>query len=81
MENLVRYFVSVDRAYRSEIALFREERVTAEYCAVIEAPEGTQQFFAVEWAASVSIWADMNEAFGVMVREKAQRMHSIDVMG
>jgi hypothetical protein len=80
LENTVKYFVSIDKAYRSEIALYREERVTAEYCAIIEAPEGTKVFYAVEVKpGAISIWTDMQDAFEAMRQTKARRLHTIAV--
>ncbi len=40
MQKTVRYFISGNRASRSEVALFRHETVTAGRCAVIKAPAG-----------------------------------------
>jgi hypothetical protein len=82
LENNVSYFVSVNRAYKSEIALYRQERVTAEYCAVIKAPEGTKEFYAVEVRPdTISIYTDMTQAFAAMVSQKATRLVTITVTG
>ena len=50
-------------------------------CAIIQAPEGTTQFYAVEARpGAVSIWTDMSEAFAAMVQENAQRLRMINVV-
>lgn len=44
---MANFFVYIDKAYRSEIALYRSERVTREECEVVEMPVGTTNIYRV----------------------------------
>ena len=41
------YFVYGPIFYTSELALFRAERVTAEYASIVEAPKGTHELYRI----------------------------------
>lgn len=74
------YFISGNRAYRSELELFRQERVTAARCAIVKAPGGAAELFLVEGArGSLTASADLAKAFGLMVRQNGRRMISVHV--
>ncbi len=80
MQHTVRYFVSENRAYRSELDLFRTERITARDCATVEARRGAALLYAVEDALGLfHLGTDAQEALAIFVRERACRLRAIQV--
>lgn len=74
------YFICGNRAYRSEIALFRQERITAERCARVKARPGLSQLHLVEGSrGGLSVWDDAQKALQAMVRRRGRGLVSIAV--
>ena len=42
---MANFFVYIDKAYRSEIDLFRAEHVSREYCEMVEMPSVTTEIY------------------------------------
>jgi hypothetical protein len=81
MQKSASYFISGTRAYPSEIALFRKERITAERCAVLKAPAGLCELYLVEGPrGALTAWADGAKALKVMIRCNGRRLISIPVL-
>jgi hypothetical protein len=75
MQKNASYFISgSNRAYRSEIALFRNEKLTADDCMVVQAPQGASQLYIVEGRrGSLSVSADLAKAWKTFLRVQAPR--------
>lgn len=81
MTNNARYFLSAHRAYRSEIALYRHECITAEDCMVVQAQLGAHTLYVVEGRrGEVSVAADLGRAWRAFRRTCALELHSIAVV-
>jgi hypothetical protein len=81
MQKTVSYFVSGYRAYDSEIALFREEGITAECCMVVKAPANLNELFILEGArGGVTAWSDGLKGLKAMQTRGACRLFSVTVM-
>jgi hypothetical protein len=76
------YFISnSSHAYRSEIALFRHERATADDCWMVEARAGASTLYEIIGPGDrVTVTADLGEALDAFRTRGAQDLHSIAVM-
>lgn len=76
------YFISnSNRAYRSEIDLFRNEHMTAEDCWMVEARAGASTLYEIVGPGDrLTVTADLDEAWDTFRRTKALEMHSIAVV-
>jgi hypothetical protein len=81
MQKLASYFISGVRAYRSEIALFRHEGITAERCAILKAPPGLAWLYLADDArGEISAWESASRALDVMLRRHGREVISIPVI-
>ena len=82
MTQIAHYFISnSSRAYRSEIALFRHERETADDCWMVEARAGASTLYEVVGPSDrVTVTADLCEALDTFRTRGAQDLHSITVV-
>ena len=76
------YFIAnSSRAYRSEIALFRHERETAEGCWPVEARAGATKLYEIVGPGDgLTVTADWDEAWARFVSTKAQAINTIPVV-
>jgi len=82
MQKNVRYFISFnDRAYRSELALFRHERSTAGNALIVRAPAGASQLYMVEGRrGGLSVTEDLEKAGAKLCRIRGVALTSIPVV-
>jgi len=82
MSKNAHYFISFnDRAYRSEISLYRHERTTAENAMMVRAPAGADQLYLVEGRrGAVSVFGNMKEAGAKFFKIRALALTSIAVV-
>ncbi|MES2292022.1 MAG: hypothetical protein V4527_01855 [Pseudomonadota bacterium] len=76
------YFISSsNRAYRSEISLFRHEKAAAEDCWMIHARAGASRLFEIVGRGErVTVTAYQSEAWKRFKKDKALELHSITVV-
>lgn len=60
---MANFFIYIDKAYRSEIALFRAEGVQRDECEMVEMPAGTRQIYRVGELSFFESMADAARAF------------------
>jgi hypothetical protein len=81
MQKTASYFVSGYRAYRSEIALFRQEGITAESSIVVKAPANLNELFILEGArGGVTVWGDGLNGLKATQKRGTCRLFSVTVM-
>jgi hypothetical protein len=76
------YFIAnSNRAYRSEISLFRHEGETAADCWMVQASAGAAMLYEITGPGDrVSITADLGEAWERFARTKAEEINAIPVV-
>jgi hypothetical protein len=81
MTEIANYFISnSNRAYRSEIALFRHEKATADDCWMVEARAGASTLYEIVGPGDrVTITAHLDEAWDTFRARGANDLHSIAV--
>jgi hypothetical protein len=82
MHTVSHYFIGNDnRAYRSEISLFRYTRETADDCWMVEAQaDATMLYEIIGPRDKVSLTVDLGEARDLFLSLGAQEIHGIPVV-
>ena len=82
MTDIANYFISnSNRAYRTEIALFRHEKATADDSWMVEARAGASMLYEIVGPGDRStITADLGEAWDTFRTRGAQDLHPIAVV-
>jgi len=81
------FHVYMMKAYRSEIALFRAEGVTAINAEQVEAPVNAREFWRFEGPGALKFFSNSSEAYGAMLDvlkmapgEREARLYTVSVI-